>query len=41
MVLELQAMEIDKTGKVPTFRHARVINWRVDKSWKDCDYIGE
>ena len=35
-VVELQAMEIDTTGATPTLRHAKIINWRVDKNWEDC-----
>lgn len=40
-VVELQAMEIDNTGKTPTLRHAKIIRWRDDKSWKECIYNGE
>lgn len=35
-VVELQAMEVDTTGEVPTLRHAKIINWRSDKNWEDC-----
>lgn len=35
-VVELQAMEIDTTGKTPTLRHAKIISWRSDKNWQDC-----
>lgn len=35
-VVELQAMEIDNSGDIPTMRHAKIINWRSDKTWKDC-----
>lgn len=37
-VVELQAMEIDHSGSIPTLRHAKIVNWRTDaeKTWKDC-----
>jgi len=35
-VVELQAMEIDTSGKTPTLRHAKIVNWRSDKNWQDC-----
>ena len=37
-VVELQAMEIDYNGTIPTLRHAKIVRWRnkEDKSWKDC-----
>ena len=35
-VIELQAMEIDNSGTVPTLRHAKIVRWRDDKSYKDC-----
>lgn len=38
LVGELNAMEIDRTGDVPTIRHGRIIRWRDDKTAKDCSY---
>lgn len=35
-VVELQAMEVDNTGEIPTLRHAKIVQWRPDKNWKDC-----
>ena len=40
-VVELQAMEIDHSGAVPTLRHAKIVNWRSDKDWKSCEWIGK
>lgn len=40
-VVELQAMEIDQTGAIPTLRHAKIVNWRSDKNYKDCEWIGK
>lgn len=40
-VIELQAMEIDTTGAIPTLRHAKIINWRTDKNYKDCEWNGK
>jgi hypothetical protein len=37
-VVELQAMEIDRSAEVPTLRHAKIINWRDDKNAKDCSW---
>ena len=37
-VVELQAMEIDKSAAIPSLRHAKIINWRVDKNKEDCDW---
>ena len=35
-VVRVQAMEIDKESK--KLRHGRIVEWRSDKSWQDCDY---
>lgn len=35
-VVELQAMEIAYNEGIPALRHAKIINWRTDKSYKDC-----
>ena len=40
-VVELQAMEIDHSGPAPTLRHAKIVNWRSDKDWKSCEWIGK
>lgn len=40
-VIELQAMEIDHSGAIPTLRHAKVVAWRPDKNWQECVWIGE
>ena len=40
-VVELQAMEIDHSGPTPTLRHAKIVNWRTDKDWKSCEWIGK
>ena len=40
-VVELQAMEIDHDAVVPTLRHAKIVNWRSDKDWKSCEWIGK
>lgn len=37
-VLELQAMEIDRSGETPTLRHAKIVQWRDDKNAEDCDW---
>ena len=37
-VAELQAMEIDTSGEIPTLRHARIIRWRDDKDWTECTF---
>ena len=37
-VIELQAMEIDRSDELPTLRHARIVRWRDDKSAKDCTW---
>ena len=37
-VAELQAMEIDRSGSIPTIRHGRLMRWRDDKNFKDCSY---
>lgn len=34
-VCEVQAMMIEEDTKA--LRHAKIINWRDDKDWKDCD----
>lgn len=39
-VVEIQAMDIDTTGSVPTLRHAKIINWRSDKTWQECIWNG-
>ena len=41
LVVELQAMEIDHSGPAPTLRHAKIVNWRSDKDWKSCEWIGK
>ena len=41
MVVELQAMEIDHSAPIPTLRHAKIVNWRTDKNWQECVWIGE
>lgn len=40
-VIELQAMEIDVNDSIPSFRHAKIVNWRTDeeKIWKDCVWM--
>lgn len=35
-VVELQAMEIDRSGDIPTLRHAVIREWRSDKNPNDC-----
>lgn len=35
-VLEIQAMEMGNDNGIPTFRHARIVEWRQDKEAKDC-----
>jgi len=37
-VAELQAMEIDRSGEIPTIRHGRLVCWRDDKNFKDCSF---
>ena len=37
-VLELQAMEIDRSNAIPTLRHAKIEQWRDDKDYKDCSW---
>lgn len=35
-VMELQAMEINREGAIPTLRHAKPVRWRDDKTFKEC-----
>jgi hypothetical protein len=35
-VVELQAMEIDRSNAIPTLRHAKIVKWRPDKNKEDC-----
>lgn len=37
-VAELQAMEIDRSGIMPTLRHAKIIRWRDDKNYDACGW---
>lgn len=37
-VAELQAMEIDRSGDIPTLRHGRIVRWREDKNYKECTW---
>lgn len=37
-VVELQAMEIDRSGELPTLRHGRIVKWRSDKNYQDCSW---
>lgn len=36
LVVELQAMEIDRSGDIPTLRHAVIKEWRSDKNPEEC-----
>lgn len=40
-VVELQAMEVAYDKGHPTLRHAKIVAWRPDKTWKDCEWVSE
>lgn len=37
-VAELTCMEIDRSGDIPTLRHAKIVRWRDDKSYINCTW---
>ena len=37
-VVELQAMEIDRSSELPTLRHGRITKWRPDKDYRECSW---
>lgn len=37
-VIELQAMEIQRDTDIPTLRHAKIVQWRDDKDYTECDW---
>lgn len=37
-VVEISAMEIEKINEHYSLRHGKIVNFRDDKSWQDCDF---
>lgn len=37
-VIELQAMEITYASGKPAFRHGKIVRWRDDKKWQECEW---